>query len=176
MKSLLRKHYIALLVTAIIVGVALAGFVLLFFLMKKREIRVHEVKQTLATYEQNKKTFSKEIEKMNILNNKLQLLESKKITEASTPNLLSQIETMAASKGVEVSITSVETPDIDGKKKMFVDLSAAGTFAGIKDFTDMMLSQEYKISFSSFSLYKKNAESAEDVHWELLATFEVISF
>lgn len=180
MKALLRQHYIVLasmVVTIILVGI---GFFFLLNLMKEREARVHEVKQTLATYEQNKKIFAEENKKIQNLNTRITALEAKRITEASVPNLLSSFEVMAQERSVSVTITSVQTPLIDGKKRLYIDLASTGTFQGINAFIEEILSQPYQIRFAKLSLYQDEAPSTgpgvPTVQWQMLASLEVISF
>lgn len=177
MKSLLQKQYIGVSIASVIMLGALVVLVVLFIVMKQRQARVHEVKETLATYEQNKKIFAKETATVDFLTTRIVSLESKKITEGSIPQLLSSIETIAEQKGVSITITSVQTPTIDGEEKLFLDIAIDGSFDASMMFTEALRSQEYQIKFSTFALHQeKSSTESQDLSWNVLATFEVISF
>ncbi len=153
------------------------GFFFLFDLMREREARVHEVKQTLASYEQNKKIFAQENQKLQNLNARIALLESKRITEATVPNLLSSFEAMAQKRGLSISITSVQTPLIDGEKRLYVDFSSSGDFQSISAFVDDILSEAYQVHFKKLALYQETTvEGSTAAPWQMLASLEVISF
>lgn len=180
MKPFLRQHYIILIVTALTAIVVGIGFFFLFNLMRKREARVREVRQTLATYEQNKKIFAEEHKKIQDINARIAALETQRITEASIPTLLSSFEAMAQEHGVSVSITSVQTPLIEGETQLYIDLASAGNFRGVSTFIDALLSQPYQIRFAKLSIYQDTGQSAAsevlDAQWQMLASLEVISF
>lgn len=171
MKALLKKQYIALTLTAIVCALLCAGFFYLLSSMKEKEVRVHEVKQTLATYRQNKKIFAQENVKIEELAARMAVLETKHITEATVPTLLASFESMAESRGVTLSITSIQTPLIEGEKVLYVEISAAGGFAELTSLVEGMLSQAYQIRFVKLSLYQDPAAG-----WQMLASLEVVSF
>lgn len=174
MSKFLRKQYMGLLLTVITFVLVVGGFVALFLLMKQRLLRVQEVKQTLATYEQNKKTFAKETMTVQQLIARMEDLEEKGITEEEMPTLLSQIQAFGTQVGVVVEITKVETPTIDGKKQLFVDISAQGEYSKLTAFTKKLLSQEYHIRFSKLAIHQEQGDTVGV--WQLLGTFEVLSF
>lgn len=171
MKQYLKKQYIALALSIIVCALICAGFFFLLSSMKGKESRVYEVKQTLATYRQNKKIFAQENVKLEELAQRMAVLETRHITEATVPTLLSSFELMAENRGVSLSITSIQTPLIEGEKVLYVEVSASGGFAELTSLVEGMLSQAYQMRFVKLSLYKD--ASAE---WQMLASLEVVSF
>ena len=171
MKALLKKQYITLALCAIVCAGVVAGFFFLLSSMKEKELRVYEVKQTLASYRQNKKIFAQENERVQELATRMTVLETKHITEATVPTLLSSFESMAESRRVMLSITSIQTPLIEGEKVLYVEISATGGFAEITALVEDMLSQAYQVRFVKLSVYKDAG-----VEWQMLASLEVVSF
>ncbi|MFZ4500529.1 MAG: hypothetical protein ACOYMZ_03515 [Minisyncoccia bacterium] len=171
MKQYLKKHYSILALTAIVCVLVCAGFFFLLSSMKEKEVRVYEVKQMLATYRQNKKIFAQENEKMRELSMRMAALETKHITEATVPTLLSSFESMAERRGVSLSIASIQTPLIEGEKVLYVEVSASGGFAELTSLVEDMLSQAYQLRFVKLSLYEDTSGQ-----WQMFASLEVVSF
>ena len=172
MEPYLKKQYIVLIGTAIVCISACAGFFFLLASMKEKQLQVYEVKQTLASYRQNKKIFMQENMRMQELSKRMELLEAQHITEGRVPALLSSFESMAESRGVTLAITSIQTPLIEGKKMLYVETSATGGFAELTALVEDMLSQAYQVRFVKLSLYRDEGTG----QWNMLASLEVVSF
>lgn len=175
MKQLIRTHRIIAIASGallLVLGIALwqfAGRVSL------REARVIEVRDRLASFEQNKRQHAEESAKLATIKQTLGTFEKHIITEASTPALLSSIEAMAAREGIDFTITSVVATSAVGDKqaKLHIDFSADGSFGAIQRFVKTLLAQPYQVQITRMSLFATAAKSGT---WQLLAGIDIISF
>ena len=187
MKSLLRRHYIIFIFSTILLVASFFGLLAFVASMSKRLQRVMEVRDRLATFEQNKRTFADEAVEFEKIRERVALLEKNILTNASIPYVLSALEEMAKTKNIDFAITTAEIVSTKGPTYLHVDFSASGTFENIEKLVDEILSQPYQTKFSRFSLYfNKNIESEagpESVKikpttatWQLLAGIDIMSF
>ncbi|HVY36130.1 MAG TPA: type 4a pilus biogenesis protein PilO [Candidatus Paceibacterota bacterium] len=195
MKSLLRIHYIGTFTAFLFVIVAGVLLWRAETLLQARKARVLDVRDQLASYEQNKKTFAEESKTLETIRSRVQALEADVVTTATVPDTLSHLEALAKSDGVAFSITNVQNGQSDSSQPsgLTIDFTANGSFAALSMFINHVLSQPYQVNFVRFAL---SAASKSDTTpsivsstgtgsaptvgsgsgWNLIAGIQVISF
>jgi Tfp pilus assembly protein PilO len=192
MKHLLRFHIVGTVVALVVLVVFAGGLIVFIRAIQQRETRVLEVRDRLASFEQNKKIFSEETKEFESIRERIIQLESNIITEASIPALLSSLEGIAKAQGVDFEITAVNTvvPVSDPTRSdplLQINFSASGGFANLQSVVEQMQSQRYQVVFDEFSLFMissgggtqtRSATSGEGkgAQWQLLARMSVLSF
>ncbi len=187
--SSLKKQRILLAVTTIVFLGAIAGVWQLTVLMNTKKQKVFDVKEQLQLYEENKKIESEESKTVSSIVSRLATLESYRITPATTPDLLSMLETLAKKHTIEFAITTVQTPGAkNAEEKLLIDFSAKGNQSDIDMFLSDIAHQPYQIKFTKFSLFSSKAGLATSTptepavssgaadSWEVLASIQVISY
>lgn len=181
MESIERKH-IAVTICMILLSIgSILGILYFVKEMQVKERRVREVKEHLASYEQNKKIFIAESVELRELDGEVARLEDYTVTIEQVPQLLSRMEALALESGVTFSIISVKTPEEEGAPQtLTVDFSAGGSYASVQAFLEVLSRQSYQIRFNTLSLHKRQSETPLDTitlpSWELLASTEIVSF
>lgn len=192
MKHLLRFHIVGTVVALVVLVVFAGGLIVFIRAIQQRETRVLEVRDRLASFEQNKKIFSEETKEFESIRERIIQLESNIITEASIPALLSSLESIAKAQGVDFEITAVNTviPANDPTRSdplLQINFSASGGFANLQSVVEQMQSQRYQVVFDEFSLFMtssggstqtRSATSGEGkvAQWQLLARMSILSF
>lgn len=176
MESLYRKKSIQLIVCTIILFGLVGALGLFAQSMERKKQKVIDIKERLASYEQNKKIFQQETKRLERVGERTWALEAKRITSENLPALLSSIESLAAAQGVTFAITQVETPVVDvGPQKLTIAFSAQGSFANLQALLHAMTHQVYQVTFTTFSLYS-DPSAKSGAGFDMLGTIEVISF
>ncbi len=178
MKTLLRRHTTMAISAALAAIAVTAAFFSFLSSMKIREARVIEARDRVASFEQNRITYSKEAEELEAIKTRIVSLEAHVLTAESIPPLLSELEAIAKSSSVKFTINGVENQStVEGKpQRLHIDFSAEGSFAAISRFVDTLRSQSYQAAFTRFSLYATGGEKASGASWQLLAGIDIISF
>lgn len=191
MKHLLRFHILGTIAAVLVLVTALIALVVFGRAMEARKVRVLEVRDRLASFDQNKRIFSDEAKQFEIIKSRITALEGNIVTEESIPVLLSSLETLAKEEGVDFEITLVDTavPEATSGRTdqtLRIDFSASGGFANIQALTKKMQSQYYQVLFSQFSLFmtssgqaqtrRATAPDAKAGQWQLLGRIDVLSF
>ncbi|MCC7160814.1 type 4a pilus biogenesis protein PilO [Candidatus Nomurabacteria bacterium] len=184
MKNFIRKQ-IFYLILSIIMVVAMS-FAIIFFLNKinSKTHKVLEIKEKIVTYQKNERAFKDEVIKIKDLENRLEGLESKVISNENLPSLLSDLEKIAQNNKNEFEITSVTNPIVDEKKKLIIEFNTSGSYKDIKNFLEELKKQTFQINFSKISLLLQNSDEKTDDNqegvnsqfWRAIATIEVLSF
>jgi Tfp pilus assembly protein PilO len=177
MKPLIRRHIIAAIVSFVLLITVLGGLGWFISTLKTREARVIEVRDRLASYEQNKRRLSEETAMLGTLRDQVSRLEQYVITEDTTPALLSSVEQMAKAQGIDFVLTAVAATSQTAvtPAKLHIDFSAEGSFASIQRFVDTLLSQPYQIKVSRLSLFLIDNAKSTGGTWQLLAGIDIMS-
>lgn len=172
MNRIIRHHIITLICALLVLFAVGMGIIVLSFSMKEREARVLEARDYLASFEQNKRTFTEEAEQLENIRERTDVLEKSLLTKESVPSLLSSLEERAQQYGTALTITSVtEQPAAAGVPQMLhVDFSAEGSFENLEKFLDTFRAQAYQVQFDAVSLFQSG-----DV-WQLLGSITISSF
>ena len=178
MQSLIRTHTFAALIAFLVLVVSAVALSLFAVSMGKREARVIEARDRLASFEQNKRIFAEEAKELEAIKEHIEQLEAKVVTEEKVPELLSSLEAMAKVQAVEFTITAVSSDaEVQKTARLHIDVSATGTLPAIQSLVKEMLSQDYQIAFTRFSLYQsEEGAGAKAGGWQLLAGVDIISF
>ena len=189
MKKILNKQ-IALLLVAIIVLIILGSiFSWLVYSMNQKASKVLSAKEQLASYEESKKVFTKELEELKAISQNVDKFESYIITPNKTPNFLSQLEKLASEKKVDFTLTEVQTPDAaTPAERLIIGFSAIGTNKSIEDFLYAIKHQTYQVQILSVSLSKtsqpqpkvdtemKFVPNPGIEYWELFVSMQIMSY
>jgi hypothetical protein len=184
MDHLFRKHFIRFLIAIAFFMSACVGLWYISSTMHIKILRVVEVKQHLASYEQNKKTFIQETARFKAIASRVSDIEQHRITISNVPNLLSSIEAQAVQEGITLTITSVDAPKKPtDAQELSIDFLASGTSGQIESLVKKLQSQPYEVSFSKFSLYRDVAQNTTALpivptggQWQLLGRLKIVSF
>jgi hypothetical protein len=185
MQRIFKKHLILAIILFIGIGVLAAGFVFFLRFIEKRSVRVLEIKEEIATYEINKRSFSEEAQEIKALEARVLALEEHVVTSATLPGVLSYLETLAGERGVIFQITGVSTPTEKDQKKLRIEFSLEGSFALVQEFLDLLLKQPFATAFTrlEFSAEPKIQPLEGDPvvapltdRWRVLGTLEILSF
>jgi Tfp pilus assembly protein PilO len=199
MDKILKKHIVAL-IAGIIISSALVIVALFFYKsFNKKILKVGEVKERIASYKNNKKAFTEEVDRLKTLDNRLKFLENNIITEANTPNLLSNLETIAQNSGIVFEITSVQTLVKDSVNKLFIEINTKGSFEETQSFLEQLQHQPFQVKINTIYLSEEqggevglpssdikpiNLDKSKVVvpttirpkQWRSVATIEILSF
>lgn len=194
MNTILRKHIITLIILIVIGAVCIAGVLVLLTKMNTKMVRVAEIKERLASYQKNKKAFDDEADQLRLLGQRISALEAFVVTPAVVPAVLSQIETIALSQGVSFEITSVQTPTIEDKTKLFIECTIIGSYEEIQTFFTRIQQQEFVAKIGKVYIFSAEGEQvaltgsgtlstgkpapkvSKELQWQAVATIEIISF
>lgn len=176
MNSIIRKHYIVLVVLALLfAGMSIFSWKFALLIMHKKS-EVVSYNQRIKFYEENKKIISEESILIEEIEKRLGVLESNIITTENLPEFLSSLEEMAESKKIIFSITTVQTPGANSaSKKLIVDFSASGKEQDLYDFLNELTHQVVQIKFNKLS-FSHSIEDGAQSQWHVLGSIEVISF
>lgn len=182
MNNIYKRHITILtsvVATFIIVVVGLWKFEVL---MQNKKVRVIEVRQELKAYEENKKIFEKESVEIHDISTRVSDLEKYQIKSSNTPDLLSNLESLAQAHGVGFVITSVETLNKGSElEKLIVSFSTDGTYTKITEFLKALSSQTYQTKIIDLSLYEDKTpvpegQTAVSDKWQAMVDIEIISY
>lgn len=191
MKNILRKHTIVTIILSLVVCVFVFALLSLARFIEQRSARVLEIKERIATYEINKKSFSEEAQQVKSLQSRLETLRSFIVTPATLPSVLSRLEALSASQQLEFEITGVTTPIENEQTKLKIDFTVIGTFDQTTTFLETMLKQSFAASFARLemvALQKTEALAAKDAkkatartepreqQFRVFGTLEILSF
>jgi hypothetical protein len=183
METLYRKHIIIAIVLTIIFLASSIGLWQFGKRMKTREARVHEVKEQLATYNQNKKVFTEESAALRTIDARLGALESKRVTTANIPETLSSLEALAAREGITFTISAVQAPKPGADDVLTISFFAKGSALHLNMFLDDMLAQAYELRFTNYALTKEQQPAPgpgvvipSEPQWQLLGSIEILSY
>lgn len=172
MNHLTRNHLIALLGAILAFFAVVAGIVILSSSMRKREVRVLEARDYLASFEQNKRTFAEEAQELEAILGRVESLEAQLLTRDAVPALLSLLEQTVQAHGTTLTITSVteQTSDSGALEAIHVDFSAEGAFESVEQLLRTFRAQAYQVQFDKVSLFQS------EKGWQLLGSITVTSF
>ena len=195
MNTILKKQYILLILTTIIVFVFIGFLGIVFSKIKLNTVRVQETKERLMSYQVNKKAFNDETNQIRSLQERLTNLESKIVTNQSVPELLSKLESLATENKLEFEITSVQTIIENEAPKLIIECNTHGSYQQIVSFFNLLQHQEFQIKIRKFFVFSEQGPSSlsevagtlstgktktaplpKEVLWQGVATIEIISF
>lgn len=185
MQRIFKKHLILAIILFVGIGVLTAGFIFFLRFIEKRSVRVLEIKEEIATYEINKRSFSEEAQEIKALEARVATLEEFVVTPQTLPNVLSRLEARAVEKGVTFQITGVSTPTEQDQKKLRIEFSLEGSFLLVQEFLETLLQQPFATAFTKleFSAEPKIQPLEGDPvvaprtdGWRVLGTLEILSF
>lgn len=186
------KQQIVLVLVAL--GVFLVAFVAFAYAGKfvdTRKQRVLTAKRQLVSYEENKKIFAEESIALKGLADRVDALEAKRVTSATTPELLSALEALAREMGVQFAITTVQAPDqLNKVSTLTITFSAQGSANALDMFMDALMHQEYAVRVTKLSLFadttadatittganKASTTKTKPLSWSMLAAIDIVSF
>lgn len=149
---------------------------LLTRIVEQRTQRVISAKEQLASYDENKKIFAEESKLLAVIGERETVLEQYRIRPETTPELLSQLEDLARTNGVEFSIVAVQTPGEGDKQKLLIDIAANGTRGALDAFLKSLSHQTYQVRFTKASLFANKDTAATTGTWGVLASLEILSY
>ncbi|MBP6858054.1 MAG: hypothetical protein KBC11_02600 [Candidatus Pacebacteria bacterium] len=180
--------FIALAITAVVV-------VILFFnRINVKMSNVTEVREKIASYQKDDKAFKDEAEKITGLESRLKKLESQIITTDNLPGLLSAFEKLALDNNTQLQITSVQTPVVEEKTKLFVEFNVIGSYSDIQNYLSQTQKQIFQITITKIFLVSEKVEEnissntgvlsisktkltpSKSAQWKAFVTIEVLSF
>jgi Tfp pilus assembly protein PilO len=179
MEPIYKKHVIRFVVAVLFTGISLFGLWRFGSSMRTKQLRAQEIKEHLASYEQNKKVYAQESIELKNINDRISKLEHYRVTVDSVPQLLSSLEAMAAGRNVMFDISNVKVPKTpEEKQSLFIDFSGSGSYADIESFLQAIVSQPYEVKFTNFSLFRSTRAGgvASEASWEILGSIEILSF
>lgn len=185
MKSIFRKHLFFGIFLFIVLIILAAGVFFFIRLIQRQSVKVHQLKEDIATYEVNKRSFSEEAQQIKELQGRLQILQGYVVSAATLPSLLSTLESRAVEEGVTFQITGVVTPTEQDQKKLRIDFSLSGSLANVRAFLDLLLSQPFAAAFTRLEfaadpqivpLDQLEQTSAREESWRVIGTLEILSF
>lgn len=185
MQRIFKKHLILSIILFVGIGILAAGFVFFLKFIETRSARVLEIKEEIATYEINKRSFSEEAQEIKTLQAKVQTLEEYVVTPATLPGVLSDLEALAVDRGVAFQITGVATPTEKDQKKLRIDFSLEGSFTLVQEFLQLLLQQPFATAFTKLEFAAEPkiqpldgvpAGSTTTDAWRVLGTLEILSF
>lgn len=167
------KHHIVVLFCMIVLA---AGTMtaLHFFIryLHQQEHALLVAHTRIASYDQNKKIFADESAALVALAERITRVEAYTVTPATTPALLSSLEALAQTHGVEFTINSVQT----GKQKterLVIDFSGSGNMKNLDVFLQDLSRQTYQVKFTKLSLFADRTVAGQ---WSVLASIQIMSF
>lgn len=176
MESLYKKKLMHVILSALLLAVLILVLAIFARSMEYKKQQVIDIKERLASYEQNKKIFQDETKRLGRAGERVAMLEAARVTTENLPTLLSSLETLALNRSVTFAITQVETPLVEtGPQKLTISFSAQGSLVNLQAFLSDINHQVYQVRFTSFSLYL-DKEAKGGPAWDVLGGFEVISF
>lgn len=185
MQRIFKKHLILAIVLFVGIGVLAAGFVFFLRFIETRSARVLEIKEEIATYEINKRSFTEEAQEIKALQTRVQTLEQSVVTAATLPGVLSDLEALAGKRKVSFQITGVSTPTEKDQKKLRIEFSLEGPFVLVQEFLELLLKQPFATAFTKLEftaepkiqpLEGAPAGSTTTDSWRVLGTLEILSF
>lgn len=180
MEAIYKKHVIHFVIAVVFTGLALFGLWRFGASMRAKELRAQEIKEHLASYEQNKKVYAQESVELKNISERISKLERHRITVDTVPQLLSSLEAMAQEHEIAFDIATVKLPkNAEDAQTLVIDFSASGSYANVASYLQKLLSQSYEVRFTRFSLFRSNRvgeTGLPDAKWELLASIEILSF
>lgn len=189
MDQILRKHYIATFISALL----LVGAALLFMRfaagMKNREQHVVEIRDRVASFELNKQALVEESVRLEEIKSRIESLEQYVVTKDTIPTLLSDLEDRAKSYNIAFDISTANTTRFGEKEKLSIEFVGEGTLFNVEAFLQSLLSQTYQVRFTRFNLHRLettnttvNPDGTEKViaspitKWRVIAGIEVVSY
>lgn len=185
MKSIFRKHLFLGIFLFVILIVLAAGVFFFTRFIQRQSVKVHQLKEDIATYEVNKRSFSEEAQQIKELQGRLQTLEGYVVSPATLPSLLSTLESRATEEGVIFQITGVATPTEQDQKKLRIDFSLSGSLPKVRAFLELLLSQPFAAAFTRLEFTADPQitplDQVEEVpvtggSWRVIGTLEILSF
>jgi Tfp pilus assembly protein PilO len=161
MKNIFKNHIFSLIILLILAVLVIAGFLFFIFSIKTKTDRIIEVKQRIALYQKNKKSFTNQVDNLKLLEKRLIDLESKIITNENIPKLLSHLEALAQDNGTSFEITTVQTPIENEKNTLFIEFNTRGSYDQIQNFLNQLQHQSFQISITKLFLFSEQAEVAQ---------------
>lgn len=199
MNTIFKKHIITTIVLIITTIVSLIMIVFLVLSMNTKISRVLETKERLSSYQKNNKAYKEEAEQFKLLEKRLEVLESKIVSDQTVSTFLSFLEDLAQKDGTDFEITSVQSPVQDEKKSLSIDFNIKGTYSDVRLFLDQIQHQPYQIKFSKLDIFSETptvqapqvvqtptpgtkpvavptTPVLKERQWTAVATIEVVSF
>lgn len=187
MKSIIRKQIVVFGIMVVFFVATLIGIWYGSTVMTAKQESVAAAKERLASYERNKRTFAEESVVLKKIEERIVAREADIITEATVPQLLSSLETLAQNSSVDFAITAVQTPvEKDEQKSLIIDFSGKGTYGQLMEFATTVMAQQYQVMYTNFSLRAVRTTTfvqgaprvsvPENAEWQLLATVKILSF
>jgi hypothetical protein len=180
MEALYKKHILITLSLSIILILGCVGLWQFGLRMKDKHDKVREVKEELATYNQNKKVYAEESVQLREIASRVASIETKRIRTSTIPELLSTLEAIAATYNLTYTISAVQTPKTEEEEKLAVSMIAKGTMPHIMDFLGTILSQPYQAKITKLTIYKEQppaeAPLPPEQLWNMQATVDILSF
>ena len=195
MNTILKKHIFSLVFTLLCLGAALFGVFFLFNHIQRGTDRVTEIKERIASYQSNKRAFEAEAIKLSGLEKRLNTLEGFIVTGDSIPETLSVFEKVAATRGVGIEITSVQTPVEGEKTKLVIEFNLKGAYNQIALFLSDIVHQKFQVTISKLYLFSAEGEQApattgtlqvgkpktpvavpKEKSWQAVVTAQILSF
>jgi Tfp pilus assembly protein PilO len=193
MQHVFRKQLILVCIAALLFVVLLGGGVFFVGFIRTQIGQTRELKEKIASYEKNKKTFTDEVLHIKTLEARVEALESTIVTPEGVPLLLSRLEALATKSGVSFEITSVQNPVVDEKPMLSVESSMTGSRETILAFLGTLTEQPIALHINKLFLFseeggvssvptagtlqvdqKKPVNST--ARWRAVATIHVLSF
>ena len=196
MDTILKKHIATLILALIIpVGLLIAG-VLLLKQVDTRIGRIADIKERIASYQKNKKAFTDEVAKIQLLEKRVTSLEASVITTKSVPALLSSLESLAKTAGVAFEITSVQNPIENEVQTLSIECSIVGSRTQVLSFLNTLQHQAFAVHISKLFVFSEEGQSSVPVvtgvlsvgktkapapvvkekQWHGVATITIVSF
>lgn len=190
MKTILRRHTTLSIILALITLFLIAGLLFLLRLVDQRLTKVLDIKEQIATYEINKKSFSEEAQEVKSLQARFEKLQGLVVTPANLPAVLSKIESLSKLQNLEFEITGVTTPVEEEKAKLRIDFTAVGSFSETSAFLDTLSHQTFATSFKRLEMVavpkaevvltkdqkKPIVSKPSELKWRVFGTLEILSF
>lgn len=185
MKSIFRKHLFFGIFLFVVLIVLAAGVFFFVRFIQRQSVKVHQLKEDIATYEVNKRSFAEEAQQIKELQGRVQTLEGYVVTAATLPSLLSTLESRAVKEDVVFQITGVATPTEQEQKKLRIDFSLSGSFSKVRTFLEILLSQPFATAFTRLEFVadpqiipidQVDQVSVPEGGWRVIGTLEILSF
>jgi Tfp pilus assembly protein PilO len=195
MNTILKKHIVTLVLSVVLPVALLIGGLLFIRQLTVKVSRIADIKERIASYQKNKKAFTDEVSKIQLLEKRVGLLESSVITAEEVPTLLSSLESLAKDSGVTFEITSVQNPVENDVPKLTIECSVIGSKTQILSFLDRLQHQSFAVGISKLFLFSEEGQQSSPVvagvlsggktkavaispekQWHGIATVDIISF
>ena len=137
----------------------LAGMIVAFLIIFKRlHANVEFTKnaqQTLALYEHNRDAWKDANTTFTQDEALVASLGKHIITQATTPDFLSKLESMATARAITLTITSVASSPIDTTPGLLVVCTVEGVFSSVEAFLEDLEHMPQQVVFTTLSLQKE---------------------